>query len=253
MNTVTRRQFLHGAGGLSAFLVSGAVWAQGGADRLHRPVFDLPILAEDGSAVPVALSVDHPMDPDHYIRSIEVVLETDPVPRKGKFHFTPSNGRASVAFQMRSGVGGTLKAIVECSRHGLFTGTQEVRVVPGGCTVAPDKVAKERLGNPMLRLPRSIRRGEVIEVRAKVDHNSYTGLAERNGRFVREQPEFYVKSMVVYLGDRKVSEYEMTSAISPNPLVRFPLKPTEEGLLRVVFVNSEGQRWETSQPVRFSG
>ncbi len=202
--------------------------------------------------MPVAISVDHPMEPDHYIKSIEVIIETDPVPRKGKFHFTPANGKASVAFQMRSGLGGMLNAIVECSRHGRFVGTQEVRVVPGGCTVAPDKISKERLGNPMLRIPRSIRRGEVVEVRAKVDHNSYTGLIERDGKFIREQPEFYVKSMVVYLDDRKVSEYEMTAAVSPNPLVRFPLKPTEEGLLRVVFVNSEGQRWETSQPIKFS-
>ncbi len=249
---ITRRELLHGVGSLSVLLLPGVSLAQSALERSHRPEFDLPILAQDGTAVPVMISVDHPMEPDHYIKSIEVVLKTDPVPGKGKFHFTPANGKAWVAFQMRSGLGGMLKAIVECSRHGQFVGTGEVRVVPGGCTVAPDKVAKDRLGNPMLRIPRSIRRGEVIEVRAKVDHNSYTGLVEQNGKFVRELPEFYVKSMSVYLGDRKVTEYEMTSAVSPNPLVRFPLKAAEEGLLRVIFVNSEGQRWETSQPVKFS-
>ena len=249
---ITRRDLLLGVGGLSALLLPGVSWAQGTLDRSHRPEFDLPLLAQDGTAIPVTISVDHPMEPDHYIKSIDVVIETDPVPHKGKFHFTPANGKAYFAFQMRSGVGGPVKAIVECSRHGSFVGMQDVRVVPGGCTVAPDKVTKERLGNPMLRIPRSVKRGEVIEVRTKVDHNYYTGLVEENGKFVRAAPEFYVKNMSVYLGDRKVAEYEMTSAVSPNPLIRFPLRVTEEGLLRVVFVNNEGQRWETSQPVKFS-
>jgi hypothetical protein len=42
----------------------------------------------------------------------------------------------------------------------------------------------------------------------------------------------------------------MSSAISANPLIRFPVKISRAGTLRVVFVNSEGQRWETSQPIR---
>lgn len=41
--------------------------APGGAD--HRPKLDLPILAEDPTAVPVRVSVEHPMERDHYIRS----------------------------------------------------------------------------------------------------------------------------------------------------------------------------------------
>ena len=37
---------------------------------------------------------------------------------------------------------------------------------------------------------------------------------------------------------------------SPNPLVRFPLRVARSGTLRVVFTNSEGQRWEAMQPLR---
>lgn len=249
----SRRKFLGtvAIGGAWALAPRG-LFAQG-RDRQHEPLLELPILAEDGSAVPIRVSVPHPMEPDHYIRSLEVVLPTDPVPYKGRFVFTPANGQAWVAFQMRSGIGGVVKAIVECSRHGRFEETRELRVVEGGCTTVPDRIARERLGNPMLRLPRAFKAGELVEVRAKVDHNSYTGLALKNGRFVRESPEFYVKQMLVYLDDEKVSEFEMTSAVSPNPLIRFPLKATRSGTLRVVFVNSEGQQWEVSQPFRHTG
>jgi sulfur-oxidizing protein SoxY len=190
------------------------------------------------------------MEPDHYVKQIEVVLENDPVPAKGVYRFTPQNGRAWVAFQMRSGAGGTLKAIVECSRHGKFVGTKELRVVEGGCTTAPDKVARDRIGHPVLRIGKPIRLGEIVEVRTKVDHNSYTGLSMRGGKIVRERPEFFVERVSVYLDRQLVSDFQLTSAVSPNPLFRFPLKISRAGTLRVVFVNNEGQSWETSQPIR---
>lgn len=248
---INRRKFtaaLLGYGVSLALLPRGA-WGESRGEDEHVPRIDLPILAEDPTAVPFQAWVDHPMESDHYIRSFEIRLETDPVPYKGKFLFTPANGRPWVAFHFRSGVGGMLRVVAECSRHGRFVGTRDVRVVEGGCTTAPDKVARERLGNPMLRLPRIVRVGEMIQVRAKVDHNSYTGLALRDGKFVRTSPEFYIKQMLVYLDDERISEFQMTSAVSPNPLIRFPLKASRSGTLRVVFVNNEGQRWEVSQPL----
>lgn len=249
---LSRRKFLTGSlvAGLGPVLFPHGTWGEGQAGSEHRLQIDLPVLADDPVAVPLLISVDHPMEPDHFVRSLEVSVETDPVAHKGKFLFTPANGRAWVAFQFRSGIGGAVKVVGECSRHGRFMATREVRVVDGGCTTAPDKSARERLGNPIIRLPRSIRKGEVVEVRTKVDHNSYTGLALKGGRFVRESPDFYVKEMVVFLDNQKVSEFQMTSAVSPNPLIRFPLKVPAGGTLRVSFVNSEGRRWEAAQVIR---
>lgn len=247
-----RRKFLAGslAAGFWPVFLPERSWGQSKPDKAHAPQIDLPVLADDPTAVPFQVSVDHPMEPDHFIRSIEVTLETDPVPDKGKFHFTPASGRAWVAFQFRSGIGGVVKVAAECTRHGRFVGTREVRVVEGGCTAAPDKIARDRLGNPMIRLPRSLRAGEVVEVRTKVDHNSYTGLALKGGKFVRELPEFYVKRMLVFVDSQKVSEFEMTSAVSPNPLIRFPLKVGGSGTLRIVYINNEGQRWEVAEAIR---
>lgn len=245
---ISRRKLLIGIG--FALVGPRPIWAQGRLARNHQPKFDLPILAEDPTAVPVQVWVDQPMEPDHYVRSIEVRLDNDPVAEKGKFFFTPANGRAWIAFQMRSGTGGAVTAVAECSKHGRFVGTKEVRVVEGGCTTAPDKTGRERLGNPMLRLPRSVKFGQIMQVRTKINHNSYTGLALKDGQFVRVAPAFYVKQMLVYLDDQKISEFRMTSAVSPDPLIRFPLKATRSGQLRVVFVNNEGQRWEVTQPVR---
>ena len=72
----------------------------------------------------------------------------------------------------------------------------------------------------------------------------------KNGRPERESPEFYLKQMLVYLDDQPISEFQMTSAVSANPVIRFALKGIRSGTLRVVFVNSEGRRWEVAQAVR---
>lgn len=247
MTPLSRRRVL--LAGSLALLTPSRLWAQSAADLEHRATIEVPILAEDPVAVPVQVWVDHPMEPDHFVRSLEITLPRDPVPYKGTWRFTPACGRAWAAFQMRSGAGGQLRAVAECSRHGRFTATREVRVAEGGCTGA-EPADRGRIGNPVLRLPRSIRAGQVIEVRTKVDHNSTTGLGLRQGKIVREGPEFYLKQMVVFVDADRVAEFRMSPAISPNPLIRFAVRVTRSATLRVEFVNNEGRRWEVSQPVR---
>ena len=63
-----------------------------------------------------------------------------------------------------------------------------------------------------------------------MSHGSHTGLVLKQGKFVRELPEYYVKSMTVWLDDQQVSQFQMTSAVSPNPLIRFPSRsPVRRG------------------------
>ena len=53
--------------------------------------------------------------------------------------------------------------------------------------------------------------------------------------------------------DDLVSRFNMTSAIADNPLFTFTLKAVKEEPIKVVFVNNEGERWEVSKKVKFSG
>jgi predicted secreted protein len=244
-----RRAFLE-AIALGAAGFPGALAAQPQSDREHRVELEVPILSEEPAAVPIRVSLEHPMDPDHHIRSIEVTIDGDPVPAKGRFMFSPHNGRAWAAYQVRSGTGGVVKAVAVCNRQGELTASRSVRVVEGGCSTPPERANRDRAGSPELRLPRTVRVGEPFEVRVRLLHGSYTGLALKQGRFVRELPEYFVKQMTVWLDDEQVSEFQMTSAVSPNPLVRFPLRVRRAATLRVQFVNSEGQRWDVAEPIR---
>src|SRR5256885_2875694 len=70
-------------------------------EREHFPSLSLPPRTRNGAKVPIVVEMSHPMTPDHQVTSLEVVNETDPIPGKGRFHFTPGNGAIYVAFQAR--------------------------------------------------------------------------------------------------------------------------------------------------------
>lgn len=215
----------------------------------HQPIVEVPSLAENPIAVPVRVSIDHPMDRDHFIESVEIVLDADPVPHKGTYRFTPANGRARIAFPMRSGTGGLLKATASCNRHGRFVATKEMQVSGDGCAVESDG-PRARPGNPRVRVMGVPKLGEVVEVAAKLEHESDTGLRLKDGKYTRVRPEFFVREMQIFLGDQRISEFRLTSALSSNAIVRFPVRVTGPSTLRVVVVNSEGRRWEATEPIR---
>jgi predicted secreted protein len=77
---VVRRQVLIGAG-LTA-LLPRRLGAQSRTNRAHQVQLDLPILAEEPATVPTQVWTDYPMEPDHFVKSMQITLENDPVPSK---------------------------------------------------------------------------------------------------------------------------------------------------------------------------
>jgi len=95
----------------------------------------LPIIAEDGANVPMVISLNnHPMETDHYVKSIQIVSFNDPIVGKGLYEFSPANGIAYIANQMRMDGGDTeVVVIAECTRHGKWVAREDVKVSLGGC------------------------------------------------------------------------------------------------------------------------
>ena len=103
-------------------------------ESMHVPKIALPPVVEDGSQASIVCSVDHPMEKDHYIKSIQIMNFADPVVIKGKFYLTPDNGEAYVSTQIRlSGGDGTVWVVCECNKHGKWAAFKKVNVAAGGC------------------------------------------------------------------------------------------------------------------------
>ena len=113
-------------------------------------------------------------------------------------------------------------------------------------------MAEKVFKSPRIRVPRRIKKGEMIEVRVKVQHNSYTGLTIVDGKYKADKPPYYLSLMEVHYGNDLVSSYEMTSATSPNPLIRFKMIADKEAKLRVRFTNSEKKVKEAETEVKFA-
>ena len=152
IDNLSRREFLNYSmvGGLGIVLstnVSFTNEAHGGVfqtpkdienltelERIHVPKISLPPVVEDGTQASIVCSVDHPMDEDHYIKSIQILNFADPIVTKGKFFFTPTNGEAYLSTQIRlSGGEGTVWVIAECNQHGKWAANKKVNVAAGGC------------------------------------------------------------------------------------------------------------------------
>ena len=109
---------------------------------------------------------------------------------------------------------------------------------------------------PRLRIGRRIKKDQVIKVKVRFEHPSFTGLGQADPEtapaFNRAIPVSFLRNMLVYYGDDLVSRFNMTSAIADNPLFTFKLKAVKEEPVKVVFINNAGERWEVSKKIKFS-
>ncbi len=103
-------------------------------EKSHVPQLKLPMVAEDGTVVPIEMTLDHPMEPDHYIDSVAFYVPNDPIVGKGEFFYSPANGKPNLKFQTRMDSGTSrVFAVINCTTHGRWAGEAMMRVVGGGC------------------------------------------------------------------------------------------------------------------------
>jgi sulfur-oxidizing protein SoxY len=94
---------------------------------------DLPRVAEDGSSVPVTVTVDSPMTEDDHVRAIHLLAEGNPLPGVATFHMGPANGEAVVSTRIRLAESQRVYAFAELADGRVLQTRQEITVTIGGC------------------------------------------------------------------------------------------------------------------------
>ena len=160
---VTRRAVLRGLGAVGAGVAAGVLTASPGravaqapapalgvqekVDEALRRLFgarplkdgaalvklEVPLIAENGAVVPVAVEVNAPMTPAAYVKHIYVVADRNRIPVVIRATLTPDAGHAVVGANIRLGETGDVRAIAEQSDGTLLQVTREVKVTVGGC------------------------------------------------------------------------------------------------------------------------
>ena len=94
---------------------------------------DIPLIAENGAVVPVAVEVQSPMTPQNYVKGIYVVADKNRIPVVTHVALAPEAGQAFMGANIRLGETGDVRAIVEQSDGTLLQVKREVKVTVGGC------------------------------------------------------------------------------------------------------------------------
>ena len=96
-------------------------------------VIDLPEIAENGTAVPLAVTVESVMTAADRVTDLLVVADGNPNPRVAAFHFTPLSARAEVATRIRLNATENVIVVARTGDNRFYTARKEVKVTIGGC------------------------------------------------------------------------------------------------------------------------
>jgi sulfur-oxidizing protein SoxY len=94
---------------------------------------DVPLIAENGSVVPVSVEVNAPMTPQQYVKHIYIVADKNRIPIVTRVALSPDSGQAYMGANIRLGETTDVRAVVEQSDGTLLAVKREVKVTVGGC------------------------------------------------------------------------------------------------------------------------
>jgi sulfur-oxidizing protein SoxY len=96
-------------------------------------MLEIPLLADNGNAVPLRISVDSAMSASDHVQRITVLSEKNPRPVIATFHLGPGAGRAQVATRVRLNGAQRLMAIAQLSDGTFWSGFADVVVTSTAC------------------------------------------------------------------------------------------------------------------------
>ena len=94
---------------------------------------DLPEVAPDSREVPVFIESDLPMEPDHYVKAIHVIVDHNPDIYLAGFTLSPALGRASIDTRIKMRRSSQVRAIVEMNTGELWWAHKLVYTSLNGC------------------------------------------------------------------------------------------------------------------------
>ena len=107
------------------------------------------------------------------------------------------------------------------------------------------------IGRVSIRLPSTIKQGEVIRVRTLVIHPMELVQRDKPGKIIAKNYHF-VHTMAAAFNGKEIMRTEITQGVSQNPSFTFPLKVDKPGKLTVTFSDTMGKEYTGQAEIKFS-
>jgi sulfur-oxidizing protein SoxZ len=107
------------------------------------------------------------------------------------------------------------------------------------------------IGKVRIRVPSTIKAGEVVKVRSLVIHPMERIERDAQGKVIDKRYNFINKVTVTYLG-KTVLTFDTTQSISENPFFSFAFRATDPGQLKVSFTDTTGGKYEGTADIKFA-
>ena len=107
------------------------------------------------------------------------------------------------------------------------------------------------IGKVRLRVPATIKAGDVIRVRSLIIHPMERIERDRAGKIIEKKYNYITKVVATYAG-KTVASFDTTQSVSENPFFSFTFRATDPGQLKVVFSDTMGAKYEGTADVKFS-
>lgn len=255
-----RRKALQWAGGglatlLVPSLARSQAWRQVDAVRASvgdAPVSDgslrltLPLVAEDGSSVPLTLGADK-AEGGGRIARVEIFAPGNPTPEVAVFEFGPEVLHVDLTTRIRLSESQTVVAVAHTVDGRVHVAERAVRVTTSGC-IAPAQSDPASEMQARVRVPRSWKAGAPGEVLTMISHPMTTGLQpDARGE---TPPTRIINRFEATLDGRSVVSARFFRSLAANPYLKFGLAPRQEGELRMVWTEDTGRSVEHAERVR---
>jgi len=107
------------------------------------------------------------------------------------------------------------------------------------------------IGKVRLRIPSSIKAGDVVRVRTLVIHPMERIERDAKGQVIQKKYNYINKVTATYLG-KTVASFDTTQSVSENPFFSFAFRATDPGPLKVTFLDTLGGKYEGTADIKFA-
>ena len=98
-----------------------------------RVKIDLLDIAENGSTVPMTVSVESPMNKNDYVKAMHFFADGNPLPDIATFNLGPHNGKAQISVRIRLAKTQHIVAVAEMNNGDTYIARRKIKVTIGGC------------------------------------------------------------------------------------------------------------------------